>query len=239
MSRLLIIPARGGSKRIPGKNMYQFGGRPALHLTIELALSSELFDLIVVSSDDDEILASVSDYPVMSDSKRPGKFSNDHATVTEVLKYEVRKLAKRNLYFNEVWQMSSFAFLLSCSDLEKFALQARDIPKDGLLIGLLPFPAPIDWALQKTVNGEVKPTNEAALTSPSQNFGKYFYDSGAIAVFKGSVFNDNEFKLSSLKLFGQEIAPFKAVDVDDLQDILMLELLFFGHQKARELGLNI
>jgi pseudaminic acid cytidylyltransferase len=239
MNRLLIIPARGGSKRIPRKNMHKFGGIPALHRTIELAISSELFDLIVVSSDDDEILRSVAEYPVDSQSKRPEILANDSATVTDVLKYEVSRQAQKGLIFREIWQLSSFAFLLTSYDLEVFAQRAKELPSDGLLIGVLPIPCPLDWALQKSSNDELIAISKSSLTIPSQNLKKYFYDSGAIAVFNGSIFGNERFDIPSLKMFGLELAQHKVVDVDNPEDLRALEILFLGHQAARSLGFDV
>lgn len=239
MSRLLIIPARGGSKRIPRKNMCEFGGLPALHRTIELALSSHLFSSIIVSSDDEDILSSVSKYPIIADSKRPLNLSDDKATVTDVIKYEVTKLHALGCTFDEIWQLSAFAFLLSVEDLERFAGRAKNLPEDGLLLGVLPFPAPIEWALKKDLNGEITVARKEALVEPSQYFGKFFYDSGAIAVFKSEIFKNFEFQLSDLRLFGEELSPHKVVDVDEPKDLLMLQVLFLGHSEAVKLGFKI
>lgn len=239
MTRLLIIPARGGSKRIPRKNMCEFGGQPAVHRTIELAVASNLFDSILVSSDDEDILSSVSKYSVIADSKRPLNLSDDKATVTEVIKYEVTKLKSLGYSFDEIWQLSSFAFLLSVEDLKRFAERAKRLPEDGLLVGILPFPAPIEWALKKDLSGEISAVKEESLVEPSQHFAKYFYDSGAIAVFKSEVFEDSEFQLSDLRLFGEEVNAHKVVDVDEPQDLITLQVLYLGHTEAHRLGLKI
>lgn len=239
MKRLLIIPARGGSKRIPRKNMHEFGGVPALHRTIELAISSNLFDSILISSDDRSILSSVKKYSIIADCKRPMHLSNDKATVTDVLKFEVNKLLASGFTFDEVWQLSAFAFLLSVNDLKKFAERARNLPKDGLLLGVLPFPAPIEWALSKDLNGEITAARKESLVEPSQHFGKSFYDSGAIAVFKSEIFKNSEFQISDLKLFGEEVSAHKVVDVDEPQDLLTLQVLFLGHSEANKLKFKI
>ena len=81
MKNVAIIPARGGSKRIPHKNIINFHGRPMIGWTIQAALETEIFDKIFVSTDDEEILDCAAQYPV-SLLKRNG-YSDDHTTVQE------------------------------------------------------------------------------------------------------------------------------------------------------------
>lgn len=83
LGALAIIPARGGSKRLPRKNVLPFNGRPVIEYTIEAALQSGCFDRVIVSSDDDEILeiASATDVEV---DRRSSELGSDTATVAEV-----------------------------------------------------------------------------------------------------------------------------------------------------------
>lgn len=83
--RLCLIPARGGSKRIPRKNVRPFHGRPMIHYPIAAALASGLYDRVVVSTDDDEIarvaVAGGAEVPFL----RPAEFADDHATTAAVI----------------------------------------------------------------------------------------------------------------------------------------------------------
>ena len=83
MAILGIIPARGGSKRIPGKNKKLFCGKPLITYTIETALQSKLLDFLVVNSDDEEILAIAATYENVIALKRPAAIAGDKAKAIE------------------------------------------------------------------------------------------------------------------------------------------------------------
>ena len=76
---IAVIPARGGSKRIPRKNLKSFCGKPMLNYAIEAAISSELFDRVIVSTDDNEITALARESGAEVPFRRSAKLSNDHA----------------------------------------------------------------------------------------------------------------------------------------------------------------
>lgn len=95
MGNLCIIPARGGSKRIPRKNIKEFLGKPIIAYSIEAALKSNLFDEVMVSTDDDEIASTAKDYGAKVPFLRSKKNSDDYATTVDVL-LEVLDAYKKN-----------------------------------------------------------------------------------------------------------------------------------------------
>ena len=90
MSAIAIITARGGSKRIPKKNIKEFCGKPIIAYSIEAALKSEMFDEVMVSTDSEEIAEIAKSYGANVPFYRSEKTSGDFATTIEVLK-EVMK----------------------------------------------------------------------------------------------------------------------------------------------------
>ena len=82
---IAIIPARGGSKRIPRKNVKEFCGKPMIAWSIEAAKESKLFDHIIVSTDDNEIAEVAKRFGASVPFMRPAELSNDHAGTTEVI----------------------------------------------------------------------------------------------------------------------------------------------------------
>ncbi len=90
-----IIPARGGSKRIPRKNIKLFCGKPIISYSIEAARESGLFDRIIVSTDDDEIAAVARNYGAETPFVRPPELSDDHADTNEVTAHALAWLAER------------------------------------------------------------------------------------------------------------------------------------------------
>jgi N-acylneuraminate cytidylyltransferase len=94
--RLAIIPARGGSKRIPRKNIKLFGGKPMIAWSIEAAKQSECFDRIIVSTDDSEIAEVAISYGAEVPFMRPPELSDDHTGTTKVVAHAVDWHNKNN-----------------------------------------------------------------------------------------------------------------------------------------------
>jgi N-acylneuraminate cytidylyltransferase len=87
--KVAVIPARGGSKRIPRKNIRQFAGKPMIAHSIECAMRSGLFERVIVSTDDAEIGRVARDFGAEVPFVRPAELSNDHAGTTEVIAHAV------------------------------------------------------------------------------------------------------------------------------------------------------
>ncbi|MDA3897072.1 MAG: pseudaminic acid cytidylyltransferase [Desulfobacteraceae bacterium] len=87
--KLCIIPARGGSKRIPRKNIRNFLGKPVIAYSILSALESNLFDAVIVSTDDDEIAEVARQYGAIIPFKRPAEISEDFSTTADVLLHAI------------------------------------------------------------------------------------------------------------------------------------------------------
>lgn len=102
MKRIAIIPARGGSKRIPRKNIKMFCGKPILAYSIEAALESELFDDVMVSTDDDEIANIAKQHGATIPFYRSSETANDFAILKDVLNEVIANYRKQRIFFDEV-----------------------------------------------------------------------------------------------------------------------------------------
>ena len=91
---ICIIPARGGSKRIPHKNIKKFNGKPIIAYSIEAAIKSKCFDEVVVSTDDDQIAEVAKNYGASLPFVRPKKLSNDFTETLPVIKHAIKFLNK-------------------------------------------------------------------------------------------------------------------------------------------------
>ncbi|MGV3611840.1 MAG: pseudaminic acid cytidylyltransferase [Fluviicola sp.] len=101
MTRIAIIPARGGSKRIPRKNIKDFLGKPMISYAIENSLNSALFDEVMVSTDDAEIAEIAQKYGAKVPFLRSEQNSNDFAGTFEVIEEVIREYAKKGIFFEE------------------------------------------------------------------------------------------------------------------------------------------
>ena len=102
MKTLAIIPARGGSKRIPRKNIKEFLGKPIIAYSIEVALTSGLFDEVMVSTDDEEIAAIAKHYGAKVPFFRSIEKANDFATLADVIDEVKNQYLKREKSFDKI-----------------------------------------------------------------------------------------------------------------------------------------
>ncbi|MET0535996.1 MAG: pseudaminic acid cytidylyltransferase, partial [Steroidobacter sp.] len=94
--KVAVIPARGGSKRIPRKNVKRFAGKPMIAYSIECALGSGLFERVIVSTDDSEIAQVARDHGAEAPFVRPPELSDDHTGTTEVVAHAVQFLQQQH-----------------------------------------------------------------------------------------------------------------------------------------------
>ena len=100
MKNIAIIPARGGSKRIPRKNIKPFMGKPIIAYSIEAALESGLFDEVMVSTDDEEIAMVARQYGAKVPFMRSAVTANDYATMENVIEEVLKCYQEKQIYFD-------------------------------------------------------------------------------------------------------------------------------------------
>ena len=117
MKNLCIIPARGGSKRIPRKNVKPFLGKPMLAYSIETAQKTALFDEIMVSTDDEEIAEVAKQYGAKVPFMRSAETANDFATTADVLKEVISKYMELGREFDNFCCFYATAPLVQSKDI--------------------------------------------------------------------------------------------------------------------------
>ena len=141
--RLLIIPARSGSKRIKNKNVKLFSGKPIISYPIKAAIESKLFKEIHISTDSIKIANICKKIGVNIDFLRPKKLSGDNVSLFDVLKFVRDKYKTSGKTFNEIWCILPATPLLNSKDLKNFAKNYYN--KKGPMIIGSPYPAPLNW----------------------------------------------------------------------------------------------
>jgi len=116
---IAVIPARGNSKRIPGKNIKKFSGKPIIVRTIEKLKKSKIFDRIIVSTDSKKIASISKKYGAEIPFLRPKHLSNDYASGTDVISHSVNFLIKEGCQFDYVCCVYPPNPFLQISDLKK------------------------------------------------------------------------------------------------------------------------
>jgi pseudaminic acid cytidylyltransferase len=175
--RVAVIPARGGSRRIPRKNVKAFAGKPMIAHSIETAAASECFDLVVVSTDDDEIAAVATEYGAEVPFRRPAELADDHTGTTEVVQHAVRMLAGGGLTATYVCCIYATAPLLAPESLREGFEKLRS---SGLsyAFSVAAFPAPIQRALRIRDDGALEPIWPENVFVRSQDLEPAYHDAG-------------------------------------------------------------
>lgn len=224
MKRLAIIPARGGSKRIPLKNIKLFNGRPIIAYSIEAALSSGLFSEVMVSTDDKQIAEVALTHGASVPFLRSPENSNDYAGTAEVLCEVLSYYQNKRNEFTEACCIYPTAPFVTASRL----IETHSIFAKGnydTLFPIMKFSYPIQRSLKKNSSGGVEMVWPKNYSKRSQDFPPFYHDAGQFYWFK-VLFMLREKKLFSQNSCGHEIDDLHGQDIDNLSDWKLAELKF-------------
>lgn len=176
MARLCIIPARGGSKRIPKKNIKFFLGRPILSYAIETALISGLFDEVMVSTDSSEVAEVATKYGANVPFMRSETTAGDFATTLEVIKEVILTYHSQNKVFSEVCCLYPTAPLVQINDLQA-TLSNLVAHQLDCVFPVVKFSFPVQRGI--ILNGDlISPVNPEFVNLRSQDLEPVYHDAG-------------------------------------------------------------
>jgi len=175
---LAVIPARGGSKRIPRKNIKPFLGVPMLARTIALLRESGAFERIIVSTDDDEIAAVATDAGAELPFRRPAEISNDRATTAPVIEHAVRTLEGLGYQAEYVCCVYPAAVLASVADIRAALETLVQSPLLDYVFTATAFSYPIKRALRKAPDGSCTMFWPEHINTLSQELEPAYHDAG-------------------------------------------------------------
>lgn len=170
-----IIPARGGSKRIPRKNIREFAGKPMIAHSIECALRSGLFSRVVVSTDDAEISTVAREYGAEVPFTRPAALADDHAGTTEVVSHAVEWLRDDGSDFEAVCCIYATAPFVRSHDLES-GLSLLRSDNWQYVFSATTFPAPVLRAFHRHADGGLEMLFPQHQRTRSQDLGEALHD---------------------------------------------------------------
>lgn len=216
---LAIIPARSGSKRLPGKNLKILHGKPLIAWTIEAALNSDSIDYVLVSTDSDEIRDIALKYGAEAPFLRPSNLSADETSSLAVIEHAC------SLYpdFENIVLLQPTSPLRTSVHIDEainlyFDKSARSV------VSITPCEHPIVWSnyLSSDLN------LNGFLDSPFKNVGdkKAYRLNGAIYVFCSDKLKCKEFNLYDSNSFGYSMSVNESVDIDTIEDFEYAEYLF-------------
>ena len=220
---IAIIPARGGSKRIPRKNIKDFFGKPLIAYSIEVALKSQLFDRVVVSTDDEEIANVARKFGAEVPFIRPKNISDDFSGTGAVIKHAIEFLKARGDKFDYVCTIYATAPLLQVKYLKE-GFQRLKNSDAHMTFSATSMPFPIQRTFKLTQDGRCQMFTPEYFNTRSQDLEEAYQDAGQF------YFENLNVPLHDIA-FGKESIPiilprYLVQDIDTLEDWEMVEKLY-------------
>lgn len=221
--KLAVIPARGGSKRIPRKNIKHFYGKPMICYAIEAALSSNVFDRVIVSTDDAEIAeiarANGAEIPFI----RPPELADDFTPTVPVIAHAIQLCDRLGWNVQAACCIYPGVPFISIDDL-RTAKEELIASGAHYVFPVTSFPSPIQRALKRLPDGSVEPLQPEHAATRTQDLSESYFDVGQFYWGRKQAWIDG----LNIHLNGRTIVipEWRVVDIDTPADYQRAELLY-------------
>lgn len=223
MKALALITARGGSKRIPRKNIKNFNGKPIIAYSIEAALGAGVFDEVMVSTDDEEIAEISRSYGASVPFLRSEKTSNDFATTSDVINEVISEYEKRGKKFDIITCIYPTAPFITSEKLKKAVEDLESSDADSL-IPVVRFSYPPQRAME-IQDGKLVFRQPENLKARSQDLTPHYHDAGQFYVTRTESFlRTNSLLMGSI--IPLELSELEVQDIDNEVDWKLAELKY-------------
>lgn len=224
MSSIAIITARGGSKRIPKKNIRPFLGKPIIAYSIEAALKSGIFDEVMVSTDSQEIADISIKYGAKVPFLRSKKNSNDHATTADVIEEVLLEYKKQEKEYDYAFCVYPTAPFITAEKLRN-ALEIIKKTDAAAVVPIARFSYPIQRGLKINNDGKIAMIWPKNRNARSQDLTPSYHDAGQYFGIKVKIF------LAEKKSFAKNTVPIiipesEVQDIDNEEDWKLAEIKF-------------
>lgn len=222
--RLAVIPARGGSKRIPRKNIKLFCGKPMIAWSIEAARQSGCFDQIVVSTDDAEIAEVARQNGAQVPFMRPAELSDDHTGTTAVIAHAINWFVAQGQTPAQVCCLYATAPFVGADDLRRGLIVLTETGSD-YAFSVTSYAFPIQRAIRINETGRVEMFNSEHFNTRSQDLEEAYHDAGQFYWGRAGAW------LQGRMIFSPDATPVRlprhrVQDIDTLEDWTRAEWMF-------------
>lgn len=221
--KVAVIPARGGSKRIPRKNVRQFSGMPMIAHSIECAKASRLFDRIIVSTDDDEIALVSGKYGAEVPFRRSPELSDDNTGIIDVIADATRRVAAEGATMSAVCCILATAPFLSAADLRE-GWRTMEDGDWSYVFAATTFAYPIFRSFESMPAGGVKMFFPEHFTTRSQDLPEALHDAGQFYWGRPDAWLAKE-RIFSERSATVVIPRWRVQDIDSEEDWTRAELM--------------
>lgn len=221
--RIAVIPARGGSKRIPRKNIKPFHEKPMISYAIGAALASKVFDRVIVSTDDAEIAGVAQAFGAELPFVRPPELADDHTPTVPVIAHAIRTCEEFGWNIEDVCCIYPGVPFISTDDL-RIAHSQLQTTNANYVFPVTSFPSPIQRALRRLPDGAVCPFQPEHVATRTQDLEPGYFDVGQFYWGRKQAWLDG----LNIHLNGTTILipEWRVVDIDTLADWERAELLY-------------
>ncbi|MCE8014966.1 pseudaminic acid cytidylyltransferase [Halomonas sp. MCCC 1A17488] len=232
-----VIPARGGSKRIPRKNIKPFAGKPMIAWSIEAALASGCFDRVIVSTDDEEIATVAREWGAEVPFRRPAELSDDHTSTIPVIAHVIEWLREQGEVPDAVCCLYATAPFVQSEDLKTGYRYLQSGDEIDYAFSVTSYAFPIQRALRLTPQGRVAMLQPEHFHTRSQDLEEAWHDAGQFYWGRADAW------LKGLPIFSERAVPVilprhRVQDIDTLEDWQRAEWLFRAWQAEQGNGLQ-
>lgn len=226
--KLAIIPARGGSKRIPRKNIKPFCGKPMIAWSIEAALESGCFDRIIVSTDDEEIAEVARQYGAEVPFMRPLELSDDHTGTIPVIRHAIETINSQGRAVEQACCLYATAPFIQAEDLRR-GLEILQGSGGDYAFSVTSYAFPIQRAIRLTPEGRVEMFNPEHFNTRSQDLEEAYHDAGQFYWGRADAWLQGKmiFSPASLPVM---LPRHRVQDIDTPEDWVRAEWLFKAMQ---------
>ena len=224
--RLALLPARGGSKRIPRKNIADFHGRPMISYSINAAFKSGLFDRVHVSSDDDEIRRISDACGADTSPRRPAELADDFTGILPVAKWVLETFAKDGERYDDVVIVFPCAPMLKPDDLTAAYEIYLDHGRTRNLLSVCRAPSHVERYYRRQENGALAPLTPGGNLVRSQDLDTAYYETGTFTIFSAEWLLSSETLFDDTNYISYELPPWRSVDIDSPEDLENAKALY-------------
>ena len=220
---ICIIPARGGSKRIKGKNIRLFQGRPMIEWSIEAAKKTDVFSRIIVSTDNEEIVSIAQQAGAEVPFIRPKQLSDDYTETRTVIEHAIRKLkinTDERLNVCCLYATAPFVSAEKIAEGQEYLISSKP---GSVVFAATTFPFPIQRAIKLDDNGYSKPLDSKSIQKRSQDLEEFYHDAGQFYWAESSTWmkNFNIFEMGRPLI----LPRYRVQDIDTEEDWKRAELM--------------
>jgi len=226
--RIAIVPARGGSKRVPKKNIRDFCGAPMISHILSAASECGLFDEIHISTDCDEIAGVVEKLGFAVEFRRPASLSDDHTPLMPVCKYVLDEYIKRGQIFDSMTLLMPCSPMITAQDLRGGAALFDAHEGKHAVLSVSEYPCPVEWAFRLDSGGALLPLQPGMFSVRSQDLAPAYYDAGQFCIMPIHRVLAAEGAGNDEGYIGYPIQKYQAIDIDTMGDWQFAELVFNG-----------